>query len=82
MRRDESRQYDGRDEKPPGAPQISNAKSTVRYRRPTALPSRSLSRSFCLSPPPLVIQNRGQHKHTNQCLISFTKGMLTLLKGH
>lgn len=33
-------------------------------------------------PPLLIIQNRGQHKHTNQCLISFTKGMLTLLKGH
>lgn len=56
----------------PGAPQVFQTQDIVRY----SLSHRTPFPARC------VIQNHGQHKHTNQCLISFTKGMLTLLKGH
>jgi len=53
----------------------------------TAVPSRLPSSPAPLLPGEggregrsIVIQNRGQRKHTNQCLISFTKGTLTLLR--
>jgi len=72
--KDEFRRFARRDEETL-APLKFRTQNTVRYHHlpPIYSPPHS---------PFLIIQNRGQHKHTNQCLISFTKGMLTLLKGH
>lgn len=70
--RDEFRRSARRDEETL-APLKFRTQNTVRYHHPPSTRPHY---------PSLIIQNRGQHKHTNQCLISFTKGMLTLLKGH